>query len=48
MSDVIYLLLLIGFFALCAGLVQACRHIIGPDDLPVAAAADPETEGVAR
>ena len=32
MSDVIYLLVLIGFFALAAGVVRLCESVIGPDD----------------
>ena len=34
MSDLIYLLVIVGFFALAAGLVRACEHIIGPDPVP--------------
>ncbi len=33
MSDLIYLALVVAFFALAAGLVRACEHIIG-DDAP--------------
>lgn len=32
MSDLIYLALVVAFFAAAAGLVRACEHIIGPDD----------------
>jgi hypothetical protein len=35
MSDLIYLAVIVGFFALAVGLVRACEHIIGPD-LPAA------------
>lgn len=31
MSDLIYLAVIVGFFALAVGLVRACEHIIGPD-----------------
>jgi hypothetical protein len=30
-SDVIFLAILVGFFALAAVFVRACEHIIGPD-----------------
>ena len=30
MSDVIFLAILVGFFALAAVFVRACEHIIGP------------------
>lgn len=32
MSDLIFLALVLAFFALAAGLVRACEHIIGPDE----------------
>ncbi|HEV7863979.1 MAG TPA: hypothetical protein VGR20_14805 [Acidimicrobiia bacterium] len=37
MADVLYLLLLVAFFALAAGFVKACEVIIGPDEqaLPI-------------
>lgn len=31
MSDLIYLALVVGFFAVAFGLLRACEHIIGPD-----------------
>ncbi len=31
MSDLIYLALVVAFFALAFGLMRACEHIIGPD-----------------
>jgi hypothetical protein len=32
MADVVYLLVIVGFFGLLVLLVKACDHIIGPDD----------------
>lgn len=32
MSDVLYLVLVIGFFAVAMGLLRACGRIIGNDD----------------
>ena len=32
MADVIFLLVVVGFFGLMVLLVKACDHIIGPDD----------------
>ena len=35
MADVVFLLLAVGFFALCAGYVKLCDRIVGPDpDVP--------------
>lgn len=31
MSDLIYLAVIVGFFALAFGLLRACERIIGPD-----------------
>ena len=31
MSDLIYLAVIVGFFAVAFGLLRACEHIIGPD-----------------
>jgi hypothetical protein len=33
MADVVFLALIVGFFALVVLLVRACDHIIGPDEL---------------
>jgi hypothetical protein len=41
MADVWVVLTIVGFFAVCAGLVWACDRIIGPDDASDLAA-DPE------
>jgi hypothetical protein len=32
MADFLVLVLVLGFFALCAGFVYGCDKIIGPDD----------------
>ena len=32
MADLLVLLLVLGFFGLCVGLVYGCDRIIGPDD----------------
>ncbi|MEZ5137516.1 MAG: hypothetical protein R2702_04950 [Acidimicrobiales bacterium] len=39
MSDLIFVALVIAFFAVAAALVRACEHLIGPDG----PAATPET-----
>ena len=31
MADAIFLLLIVGFFALCVAYIRACDRIIGPD-----------------
>jgi hypothetical protein len=33
MADLIYLAVMVGFFALAALFVVACDHIVGPDEL---------------
>ena len=43
MSDLIYLAVVVGFFAVAFGLLRACEHIIGPDT--TAPAADTSTAG---
>ena len=37
MSDLIYLAVVVGFFAVAFGLLRACEHIIGPDTTTPAA-----------
>lgn len=32
MSDLVYLVLTLAFFAACVGLVRVCDALIGPDD----------------
>ncbi len=32
MSDLIFVALVVAFFAAAAGLVRACEHVIGPDE----------------
>ena len=39
MSDLIFLAVIVGFFALAVGLLRACEHIIGPDPVPSPSAA---------
>lgn len=39
MSDLIFLAVIAGFFALAVGLLRACEHIIGPDPVPAASTA---------
>lgn len=36
MSDLLYLALVVGFFAVAASLVRACEHLIGPAEPDVA------------
>ena len=52
MADVIFVLVIVGFFAALVLLVRACDHIIGPEDLvtasreaPAPAAGAEGTEG---
>lgn len=40
MSDLIYVALVVAFFAVAAALVRACEHIIGPDE-PATASSSP-------
>jgi hypothetical protein len=46
MSDLIYLAVIVGFFAVAFGLLRACEHIIGPDTTSAAAAPAPAAEPV--
>ena len=39
MTDLVFVLALIGFFAVCAGFVMVCERIIGPDPEGVALSA---------
>jgi hypothetical protein len=52
MADVLFVLVILAFFAVMVVLVKACDHIIGPEDLvtasrdvPTPAAGDEGTEG---
>ena len=38
MSDLIYLAIIVGFFAVAFGLLRACERIIGPDPVPTTGA----------
>ena len=42
MRDVIYLLVIVGFFAMAAGVVRLCERVIGHDDSQPAPASAPE------
>jgi len=42
MTDVIFVVVLIAFFALCAGFVAVCARIIGPDPEGVTLSTGPE------
>lgn len=44
MSDLIYLAIIVGFFAVAFGLVRACEHIIGPDIASPSTSSAPEGE----
>lgn len=44
MSDLIYLVVIVGFFALAFGLLRACERIIGPETPTVASTATPAAE----
>lgn len=44
MSDLIYLAVIVGFFAVAFGLLRACEHIIGPDTTPAAVPPTPADE----
>lgn len=43
MSDLIYLAVIVGFFALAVGLLRACEHIVGPDPVTATTPATPST-----
>ena len=47
MSDLIYVALVVTFFAVAMLLVRACEHIIGPDEPAATPAATPEPAEVA-
>ena len=34
MADILYVVVAVAFFALAAGFVRVCDHIIGPDPAP--------------
>jgi hypothetical protein len=40
MADILYVVVTVAFFALAAGFVRVCDHIIGPDPLPAGDADD--------
>ena len=44
MSDLIYLAVIVGFFALAFGLLRACEHIIGPNTTPATDSVAPADE----
>lgn len=46
MRDVLFLLLIVGFFAVAGLLVTACDRIVGPD--PSSVSADTKAKEVAR
>ncbi len=43
MSDLIYLAIIVGFFAAAVGLLRACERIIGPDAPTASVTPDPGT-----
>jgi hypothetical protein len=42
MTDVLFVLVLIAFFAVCVGFVKVCERIIGPDPEGVSLSTGPE------
>jgi len=51
MSDLIYLAVIVGFFAAAFGLLKACEHIVGADAVtatPSAVASSAATDADAR
>ena len=49
MADLVFVAVIVLFFALCLGLVKACDRIIGPDDAQLdAERTDAEAEVVGR
>lgn len=42
MTDLVFVLALIGFFALCVGFVMVCERIIGPDPEGVTLSTGPD------
>jgi hypothetical protein len=45
MSDVIFLVVIVGFFAVAFGLLRACERIIGSHAVAPASAGAPEARG---
>ncbi len=48
MADVVVLLLMIGFIAVCVAYVRWCDRIIGPDPVPAPNGAETEPAGAGR
>jgi hypothetical protein len=46
MSDLIYVAVTVGFFAVAFGLLRACERIIGPDTTSASAPSTSESEPV--
>jgi len=44
MSDLIFLAIIVGFFAVAFGLLRACERIIGPDPVTATPSADARME----
>ncbi len=44
MADLIYIAVMIGFFALAVLFVVACDHIVGPDELAADLSGEPADE----
>ena len=46
--DLVFLLIVVAFFAVCIGYVHLCDRIIGPDPHPVSTAVDGDRVEAAR
>ncbi len=48
MADIVYLAVIVAFFALCVAFVRACDRIIGPDELAPLIPADGDDAGASE
>jgi hypothetical protein len=46
--DLVFLLIVVAFFAVCVGYVRLCDRIIGPDPHPASTAVDDNRQGATR
>jgi hypothetical protein len=46
--DLVFLLIVLAFFAVCVGYVRLCDRIIGPDSHPTSTAVEPDRQEATR
>jgi hypothetical protein len=46
--DLVFLVIVVAFFAVCTGYVRLCDRIIGPDPHPASTAVDDDLQEAAR